>query len=303
MDGDDGIDGRTLFGDAPVRTGRVRRGIFPLNAHCQALEPVIYPFFAGWECLSAPDGTYDFDNRTRTDNDGRPFAFVQYTMRGVAFFDDGRTTMPVPAGHAVVVPVPSPSRLHADAARAGYEFIWVNMLGVAAHRWASDLAAQHGPVIRLTRHSPALASMTRLVAMACTGVWRKSPDLALLENFRLTLSLSRDMGRSGRRDPLLDRMYALIVEHCCDADFSVVTLARLLGISRGHLARVVRAGTGRTAIQAIKERRLQQAAILLAQGVPVGKACRACGYRDTAYFSRDYRRQTGAAPIPADPAN
>jgi AraC-like DNA-binding protein len=298
MDDDMHIDGQALFGASPVQMGRVRRGIFPLSAQDHVAGAVIYPFFAGWELLSLPADTYDFDNRTRTDNDGQPFAFVQFTMQGSAFFDDGRSTMPVPAGHAVVVPVPSPTRLYADARCASYEFIWVNMLGAAAHRWASDLVARHGSIIRLTQRAPALASMTRLFTMACTGAWRTSPDLALLENFRLTLSLSRELGRGERRDPLLERMQALIAEHCGDPDFSVVTLARLLGISRGHLARIVRAGTGRTVIQAIKERRLQQAAILLAQGVSARKASRACGYRDTAYFNRDYRRHTGMGGSP-----
>lgn len=200
------------------------------------------------------------------------------------------------AGNAVLIAVRSSTRLYADTSHSPYEFLWVNMLGIAAYDWANHLTVRHGHVFSLPRHAPTLACMARLHAMACADVWRKSPDLAVLENFRLTLHVPRDMQKTDEAVPLLDQARTSILEHCCDPDFGVTRLARELKISRGHLSRIFSAGTGRSPLHAIKEQRLQQATILLAQGVPVHKVAVACGYRDTQYFRRDYRRQTGTSP-------
>ncbi len=284
---------KSLFGSAH---STAKRGIFRVSSYAHATESVIAPFFTGWECVSPSSTPYDFDNRTRQDNRGTPFIFLQYTIRGTAYFVHRETTTPVPAGHAVLISVPSATRLHADT-RSAYEFLWVNMLGSAATAWADNLTAKHGHVFSLPRHAPSLTCLARLHAMVSSGAWDRSPDLAMMENFRLTVLLPRDMQRTVKDLPLLDQARARIQEHCGDPEFGVSRLARDLQISRGHLARLFTAATGRSPLQVIKEQRMQQAAILLSQGVPIHKVSAACGYRDVNYFRRDYRRQTGSSPV------
>jgi len=52
----------------------------------------------------------------------------------------------------------------------------------------------------------------------------------------------------------------------------------------------------RNPIQAIKDWRLDQASVLLAQGIHTDKAGLACGYSNPAYFVRDFRRRMGRSP-------
>ena len=73
--------------------------------------------------------------------------------------------------------------------------------------------------------------------------------------------------------------------------------AARLGVSVGHLTEVVKAVTGRTPGQLIRQARVLEARRLLGgTDLSVGQISRLLGFEDAAYFCRFFRRETGTTP-------
>ncbi|MER6484861.1 AraC family transcriptional regulator [Streptomyces virginiae] len=80
-------------------------------------------------------------------------------------------------------------------------------------------------------------------------------------------------------------------------DWSVRECAERLGVTPGHLARAVRAATGRSPGRLLNEARAYQAQRLLAHTeLPVRQVAARVGFADPAYFCRFFRRETGTSP-------
>lgn len=73
--------------------------------------------------------------------------------------------------------------------------------------------------------------------------------------------------------------------------------AERIGVTPGHLTEVVRAATGRTPAQHIRQARTREAMRLLAStDLTVGRVADRVGFADPAYFCRFFRRETGVRP-------
>jgi AraC-like DNA-binding protein len=73
-------------------------------------------------------------------------------------------------------------------------------------------------------------------------------------------------------------------------------LARMVGMSPFHFARIFRALTGAPPHRYLLEVRLQHARALLREGASVSDAAVAAGYDDFSHFSRSFRRRFGHPP-------
>lgn len=79
--------------------------------------------------------------------------------------------------------------------------------------------------------------------------------------------------------------------------WSVSAHARHLGVTPGHLTEAVKAATGRTAAQLLREARTREAQrFLLRTDLTVRQVATRVGFADPAYFCRFFRRETGLSP-------
>jgi AraC-like DNA-binding protein len=70
-----------------------------------------------------------------------------------------------------------------------------------------------------------------------------------------------------------------------------------LGVTPGYLNEVVKAGTGRTPAQLLRQAQVLEAKRLLAAtGLTVARIAHEVGFADPAYFCRFFRRETGLTP-------
>ena len=80
-------------------------------------------------------------------------------------------------------------------------------------------------------------------------------------------------------------------------DIRVADLARLVGLSAGHLHRAFRETTGRTPLEFINRRRVERAAAILAAEEPtIAEVALRVGFLSPSHFSRTFRRVTGRNP-------
>ncbi|MEV7092021.1 AraC family transcriptional regulator [Amycolatopsis sp. NPDC051045] len=79
--------------------------------------------------------------------------------------------------------------------------------------------------------------------------------------------------------------------------WSVRAHADRLGVTPGHLTEAVKAATGRTAAQLLREARTREAQrFLLRTDLTVRQVASRVGFTDPAYFCRFFRRETGLSP-------
>ena len=88
-----------------------------------------------------------------------------------------------------------------------------------------------------------------------------------------------------------------IAEHYSDADISITTIARDLGVSEGHLSHVFKKETSYTVISYLTQYRIHTAMKLLRDcRCKVYEVAEQVGYRDVTYFSSTFKKLTGMSP-------
>lgn len=99
------------------------------------------------------------------------------------------------------------------------------------------------------------------------------------------------------RPALLARQFHLAVEHHFREWHALAPYARQLGVTVNHLNDVVYQETGHAAGGLIRQRRLLDAKrLLLHSDMSVSEIGYQTGFQDPSYFSRFFRRETGATP-------
>jgi AraC-like DNA-binding protein len=96
--------------------------------------------------------------------------------------------------------------------------------------------------------------------------------------------------------PFLSRLYALFEANLSDSRFGLKQILSALGMSRTNLFRKVKALTGLTAHELLRNYRLKQATQLLRSGVTVGETAYRVGFESPAYFSKCFRELYALSP-------
>ncbi|QMU71689.1 AraC family transcriptional regulator [Streptacidiphilus sp. P02-A3a] len=110
-----------------------------------------------------------------------------------------------------------------------------------------------------------------------------------------TVPCSRTPPRPSRHD--IGRRALHLLARDFDQPVSINSIARELAVSRDTLAVAVREVTGSTPSDFLTRYRLNRAKSLLAEtDLPVAQVAHGVGYRDAAYFTRAFTRNTGVPP-------
>lgn len=100
--------------------------------------------------------------------------------------------------------------------------------------------------------------------------------------------------------PIVDRVIAHVRAAWADGrldQYSVPHLARIAGVSRGHLIRVFRTQFGVGPAEALRALRLDRAAVLLARtNLQVQEIAAQCGFVDAFHFTRAFKAAYGHSP-------
>lgn len=93
------------------------------------------------------------------------------------------------------------------------------------------------------------------------------------------------------------RLRQVVQTHLCNSDLDVDMIAQKLGMSRTALYRKVKALTGQSVVELIRESRLKLAHTMLAQGhLSVSEVAYAVGFSSPAYFTKCYKDFFGHTP-------
>nr|WP_293836971.1 ATP-binding protein [uncultured Arsenicibacter sp.] len=95
----------------------------------------------------------------------------------------------------------------------------------------------------------------------------------------------------------LERVQAAVDARLADGTFDVEQLSQSLNLSQRQLVRKLKALTGQTAVEFIRNRRLEQSALLIRQGnLSIAEVAYQVGFESPSYFSRIFQEKFGVLP-------
>ena len=96
---------------------------------------------------------------------------------------------------------------------------------------------------------------------------------------------------------LLDEINRAIEEHMIDSDFNVTMLQEVMSMGNKQLYRKVKALTGSTPVEYIRDLRMHKAAKLLSAGkFSVSEVMYTVGFSNSSYFSKCFSKAFGMTP-------
>ncbi len=95
----------------------------------------------------------------------------------------------------------------------------------------------------------------------------------------------------------VDNLVRVVNRNYANSNFDVSSMAAEMAISDRQLQRKVKALTGQSPVQHLRQFRLDKSLQYLRDGVPVGKAAKAVGFSSHAYFTCCFMAKFGITPI------
>ncbi len=96
---------------------------------------------------------------------------------------------------------------------------------------------------------------------------------------------------------LLKEITEVIEAHMIDSDFNVTTLQEMVGIGGKQLYRKLKAMTGKTPVEYIRDIRMHKAAVMLKEGkFSVSEVMYTVGFSNSSYFSKCFSKSFGTTP-------
>lgn len=245
------------------------------------------------------DASYHHEGRYRQ---GESHCVFQYTLAGRGVFRDanGLHDVPVGTGFLCRVADPQTAYFHPSEVSEPWSFLWINYAGPAAESLTADWVRRFGPILTFPRHDP----LRKRISSFREGAGMVEVDA--MTGGRLVIEmLFRLAELQGGREPdgaegaarTLVRKALGLMERRAGENLNVSQLARMLQVSREHLARVFREQTGESPHAHMKRRRLLGTARLLKETeLPVKEIAMRHGYGSAAHFTRSFRGVFGMSP-------
>lgn len=180
------------------------------------------------------------------------------------------------------------------------------------HRIKTDGRTSHIPVLMLTAKADMDSKVKGLETGADAYLTKPFEALelkiriknlidqrqALRERFQREFSLiPSDMDISSMDKQFLKRAVQIISDQLSDPDFKVDSFAQKLYMSRQQLNRKLKALTGRTAVEFVRQIRLKRAAMLLKNNhATITEIAYQVGFSNPSHFSRSFNEEFGKSP-------
>lgn len=118
--------------------------------------------------------------------------------------------------------------------------------------------------------------------------------------YKIIMAIQQQSGRylPTKLSHILQRTLPYLEAHCFDPDFSYNEMARLSGVSYSYFKRIYIQKYGIPPSAYILSLRIQRArGLLLSTPFSIAHIAEMVGYTDPAYFSRQFKNQTGCSPL------
>jgi AraC-like DNA-binding protein len=227
-----------------------------------------------------------------------PFVVIQHTLSGQGMLSfEGRTT-PLDPGDTMLVTIPHNHRYFRERGGA-WRFFYLVLSGQEVMRLAGEVVAAGGPVLKLSQRA-----LDRLAAclLALLGGEADTPGEASGLAYRAIMALVDDvLSASPVVADAVHPEWLLRVNSHIESQLAepltVERLAAVAGMSRAHFVRQFSRHAGAPPSEYVFRTRMARAARLLqATQLSVFEIALACGFADSNYFTKAFRRAFEVSP-------
>lgn len=236
---------------------------------------------------------YRWDSRIRGNT---PFVIFQLTESGEGVFVNKKRRWPVPADYAFVAVVPEASIYHyPPEAREPWSFVWTNFSGPLACSLFRTFQQEYGPVIYLSPHGAAAATLRRVKVLAS----QDQPDRRhlSLEVYAFLLEWWRESAEPDKRSGQgFDWAIRFCREHFREP-LGIKEIAAESGLSREHFSRLFTERMELTPAAFLRNLRLREAEIILCQTrLPLSEVALRSGFSSARHLMGAFQRVHGQSP-------
>ena len=255
----------------------------------------LHAMTTGWGHSRERGRQYDWDGMQRG---SAPFAVFQYTLSGTGELRYEERTYRLVRGNAMLVQIPHNHRYRLPPDTDEWHFAYACFNGSEVLRILSTVERNNGPVFDLAPNAAAVQTLRRILQLNATYE-RNSPfELSRLA-YEFALSLMEDtiaLAHSDGQPPWLERVKRYAEAHLED-DLSVSDLASVAGYSRFHFSHIFAQFQKQSPQVYLSGLRIWRAKELLSTpDLAVKEIASRCGFSDSSYFCRQFRKSVGLSP-------
>ncbi|SNC76145.1 AraC-type DNA-binding protein [Hymenobacter gelipurpurascens] len=169
----------------------------------------------------------------------------------------------------------------------------IRQLLARAHEGLSfggETRAAVGAELRRLLHEPPFMRLLTLLRVMQTLAQAPASDCLSLHAGHAGL------GRQGKEQQRLSRVYQFLEQHYQRASLSVQEVAEVANLSVPAFCRYFRQMTRLTLTDFLQEYRVGHACRLLLEDIPVTEVCYSSGFSNVSHFNKTFRRHTGQSP-------
>lgn len=234
---------------------------------------------------------YSWRGLSRSDHRG---VVLQWTLEGAGALQFESETYSLGPGDLFVVSIPHDHHYFRPKESNKWKFLYFTIEGPAVGEVKDYVHRLHGPVHRILPKS-----QFGSVALDCFRRVPVRPTTEFFESSRmawaLLMSLCSTLAAMGNDVPAsITRPALQLIYGAFQRDLSIEEMAQACGVTRHHFGRVFRRENGIPPGRYLERVRMRRAAqLLLGGGLPVPVIAEECGYRDSGYFNKVFRRTYG----------
>ena len=238
--------------------------------------------------------SYFFDGMRRGSQE---FALWQYTLSGCGMVEFDGKSYPVNPGEAFLLTIPERHRYYLPETSTHWEFLYLGFSGSETMRIVKELRKKSPPVSTALASDDAVNTAKNIIR-SCQDKELNDPTDASTLSYRFMMALvsgSRFQHTLPQNDPLL-QIHQFCLEHLSE-DISVEGMADFAGYSRSHFCRIFNALAGKSPHEYLLELRVRMAVRMLQNNdLSVKEIASACGFAETGYFCKVFRRFHNTTP-------
>jgi AraC-like DNA-binding protein len=227
------------------------------------------------------------------------FILWQYTVSGLGRLEYEGKSYDLTPGKGILLHIPHDHRYYFPEDSKEWEFIYVCLCGREVLRVCREIMKKAGYLNNFDGSSNTCRTAMQILKMSYAGQI-KTPYMSSSLAYQLTMSLMDDLMPESSNSAETPEFMKKINEYCKnnpDTGLDVDELAKISGYSRYHFTRLFTAKRGISPGAFIRELRLNRAVkFLQTEKMSVKEVASVCGFEDTSYFCKAFRKSYGVSP-------
>ena len=227
------------------------------------------------------------------------FAIWQYTLSGKGKLECDGKSYDLNAGDAMMIHIPQENCYFLPEDSEKWEFLYLNLHGSEIMRIWRELGKRVGPVAHFYENSP-------VVELACEIYQRgikdniQSPYAASSLAYQFVMTMFEELipgGRYVEKTPdFVDKVTTYAMNHLHEP-LGVDDLANIAEFSRFHFSRIFKEWYGAGPSNFLHDMRMKRAVRLLqTERITIKEIADRCGFTDTSYFCKVFRKEFQISP-------